>query len=212
MVTRPDIGSPESDPVGPPRTAEGGESALAPSSQPAPASGSAFDSAWVKGGLRARRSLLAEVEAHALAEYPSEACGYLYGPAGDAGALSGSVRERNEADRYHALDPVTFPRTSRMYFKMNELRLGRAFDERERAGEPIKVIYHSHCDAGSYFSREDADTFAAEPPDGGPRQLMWPTSFLVVSVIEGSLAGHTLWAWSPERQQFVEAAFEVMDD
>lgn len=179
---------------------------------PARSAASPFSAAWVRGGLRVKRRVLADVYAHALAEYPSEACGYLYGPAADASELAGAVREKNEADRYHALDPVTFPRTSRMYFKMNELRLGRAFDERERSAEPIKVIYHSHCDAGSYFSREDADTFASAPPDGGPKQLMWPTAFLVVSVVEGALAGHTLWAWSSDQQQFVEAALDVVDD
>lgn len=173
---------------------------------------SPFAAAWVRGGLRLPRSVLREVQAHVLAEYPSEACGYLFGPADDPAALAGAVRERNEADRYHALDPVTFPRTSRTYFKMNELRLGRAFDDREKAAEPIKVIYHSHCDAGSYFSQEDADTFASPPPDGGPRQLMWPTSFLVVSVKSGVVADHTLWAWSQTEQRFVEAGLEIVDD
>ena len=38
----------------------------------------------------------------------------------------------------------------------------RAFEAGESSGRPIKVIYHSHCDAGAYFSAEDAATFAAE--------------------------------------------------
>lgn len=167
---------------------------------------SAFEAAWVRGGLRVPRAVLREVEAHALDAYPSESCGFLFGPDDDPAALSGAMRVPNDADRYHALDPVTFPRTSRTYFKMNELALGRAFDTRERAGEPIKVLYHSHCDAGSYFSQEDAATFAR---DG---QLMWPTAFLVVSVVDGRLAGHTLWAWKPGTDEFVEAALEVVDD
>ncbi len=72
------------------------------------------------------------------------------------------MREENEADKYHKLDPETFPRTSRTYFKINELRAAKAFDAGEKNGRPIKVIYHSHCDAGAYFSQEDAATFASD--------------------------------------------------
>jgi proteasome lid subunit RPN8/RPN11 len=140
--------------------------------------------------------VLADVEAHALETYPSECCGFIVGPAADVPSLDASVRELNEADKYHALDPVTFPRTSRTYFKINELRAMRTFERGEAEGRPVKVIYHSHCDAGAYFSEEDAGTFAR---DG---QLMWPCAFLVVSVIEGRVTDQKLWIHVPGTNEF----------
>ncbi len=155
---------------------------------------------WIRGDLRIRPEVLAEIEADAVACYPSEACGFVVGPASDPTLLDGAVREVNEADKYHAMDPETFPRTSRTYFKLNELRAARAFDEGEKAGRPIKVIYHSHCDAGAYFSAEDAYTFASEGA------LMWPCAVLVVSVVEGRVAERRLWVHRPGTNEFDESS------
>jgi proteasome lid subunit RPN8/RPN11 len=158
---------------------------------------------WIEGGLVIDAAVMADVEAHAVADYPSEACGFLSGPAADAARVDAGVRERNEADRYHALDPERFPRTSRMYFKINELRAARAFEAGEASGRPIKVIYHSHCDAGAYFSQEDAATFAS---DG---TLMWPCAFLVVSVVAGRAVDRKLWVHVPGTNDFREGALRV---
>jgi proteasome lid subunit RPN8/RPN11 len=117
--------------------------------------------------------------------------------------LGRAVREVNEADKYHALDPATFPRTSRMYFKINELRAARAFEHGDKVGEPIKVIYHSHCDAGAYFSKEDAATFASDAT------LMWPCAFVVVSVVEGRIAETKLWVHVPSSNDFRESTLTV---
>ena len=82
-------------------------------------------------------------------------------------------------------------------------RLLGAFEAGERDGAPIKVIYHSHCDAGAYFSAEDAATFAS---DG---QLMWPCAFIVVSVREGKLQETKLWVHVPGTDQFRESTLTV---
>ncbi len=158
---------------------------------------------WIAGELVIARAVLEQIQAHALQDYPGEACGFGSGPAAEAASVDACARQQNEADKYHALDPVTFPRTSRMYFKMNELRAARAFEDGERAGRPIKLIYHSHCDAGAYFSSEDAATFAA----GG--QLMWPCAFLVVSVMQGALADTKLWVHVPGTNDFRESSFTL---
>ena len=157
---------------------------------------------WVRGPLRITRDVLADIEAHALECYPSESCGFVSGPATDPGLLDASTRETNEADKFHKLDPVRFPRTSRMYFKINELRAARAFDEAEKAGRPIKVIYHSHCDAGAYFSQEDAATFAAEGA------LTWPCAFIVVSVVRNVVMERRLWVHVPGTGEFRESELE----
>lgn len=155
---------------------------------------------WIGGGLAIDASVIADVEAHARAEYPSEACGFLSGPAATPGLIDAGQRETNEADKYHALDPERFPRTSKMYFKINELRAARAFDAGEKSGRPIKVIYHSHCDAGAYFSKEDAATFASD------HTLMWPCAFLVVSVVAGEVVARKLWVHVPGSDDFAEGA------
>ncbi len=161
------------------------------------------DEPWVKGDLRIRREVLDAIQADALACYPRESCGFVFGPADDPALLDEVKREENEADKYHNLDPVTFPRTSEMYFKINELRAARTFEAGADAGRPVKVIYHSHCDAGAYFSDEDAATFAN---DG---QLMWPCAFIVVSVMDGKLAEHRLWVHVPGTDGFEESTLVV---
>lgn len=158
---------------------------------------------WIRGNLRIEKDVLAEIEAHAIECYPSEACGFVLGPASDSQLLDEAAREVNEADKYHAMDPETFPRTSATYFKLNELRAARAFEGSEKSGRPIKVIYHSHCDAGAYFSAEDAYTFASEGT------LMWPCAFLVVSVVHGEVKERRLWVHRPGTNEFDESALVV---
>jgi proteasome lid subunit RPN8/RPN11 len=158
---------------------------------------------WIAGNLTIAGDVLRALQEHALATYPSECCGFVSGPASEPLLLDASVREENEADKYHKLDPVTFPRTSRMYFKINELRAGRAFDKAVSEGRPIKVIYHSHCDAGAYFSQEDAATFASD------NLLMWPCAFIVVSVQAGKLAESKLWVHVPGTNDFRESSLAI---
>jgi proteasome lid subunit RPN8/RPN11 len=160
---------------------------------------------WIEGGLTIDRGVLEGMHAHALETYPSECCGFASGPASDPKVVNAAVRELNEADKYHKLDPITFPRTSTTYFKINELRAAKAFDQGEKTGQPIKVIYHSHCDAGAYFSQEDAATFASD------NLLMWPCAFIVVSVMKGEVKDTKLWVHVPGTNGFVESAFTVSD-
>lgn len=159
---------------------------------------------WTAGDLRIPADVMAELEAHALQEYPKECCGFVMGPADDVGALDEARREVNEADKYHKLDPETFPRTAEMYFKINELRAQRAFDEGAKNGRPLKVIYHSHCDADAYFSTEDAATFANN------NTLMWPCAFIVVSVWDGKVKERKLHIHNPGTNDFIESPLTVV--
>jgi len=166
-------------------------------------------SGWIKGDLTIDRGVLDGIHQHALETYPSECCGFASGPASEVGAVNAAVRETNEADKYHKLDPITFPRTSTTYFKINELRAAKAFDQGEKNGQPIKVIYHSHCDAGAYFSQEDAATFASD------NLLMWPCAFIVVSVMkdqatqQGKVMDTKLWVHVPGTNGFAESRLTV---
>ena len=158
---------------------------------------------WISGNLRIQKSVMEEIERHALEEYPSESCGFVFGPSDVPDLLDGSQREENEADKYHKLDPETFPRTSEMYFKINELRAARTFEAGEAGERPVKVIYHSHCDAGAYFSEEDAATFA------NSGLLMWPCAFIVVSVIDGKVADRKLHVHVPGTDGFEESTLSI---
>lgn len=160
---------------------------------------------WISGDLEIDKSVMDEIEEHAIECYPSESCGFVFGPADRPAVLDALQREANEADKYHALDPVTFPRTSNTYFKINELRAARTFEQGQEKGRPVKVIYHSHCDAGAYFSDEDAATFA----NGG--QLMWPCAYIVVSVMDGKVAERRLWVHEPGTNGFRESTLTIRE-
>jgi proteasome lid subunit RPN8/RPN11 len=163
------------------------------------------DHPWIAGDLEIDRSVLQQIEDHARQSYPSESCGFVLGPVEQPAWLDEMRREANEADKYHRLDPETFPRTSRTYFKINELRASRTFEQGQKQGRPVKVIYHSHCDAGAYFSDEDAATFCS----GGV--LMWPCAFLVVSVRDGEVDDRRLWVHDPQSGGFVESRLQVRE-
>lgn len=158
---------------------------------------------WVAGDLTIDREALDAVVAHAVRDYPHESCGFLSGPADNPRRLTTAIPADNEADKYHEVDPETFPRTSKTYFKLNELMAARRFDQGERDGQPIKAIYHSHCDAGAHFSEEDAATFA------GHGHLMWPCAFVVVSVMRGRHADTKLWVHKPGTNDFLESSLRV---
>jgi len=164
--------------------------------------------AWIASDLTIATAVMDAIEAHALETYPSECCGFVFGPEDAPAHLDEAKREENEADKYHRLDPETFPRTSATYFKINELRATRTLDAAAREGRPLKVIYHSHCDAGAYFSEEDAATFAHEG------QLMWPCAFIVVSVRkddEGTpaIVERKLWLHVPGTGGFREGGLTI---
>jgi proteasome lid subunit RPN8/RPN11 len=175
---------------------------------------------WTQGGLRIARSVIAAVEADAVRGYAAdeEACGYLTGPASDGLLCDGHVRMENVANKLHAMDPETYFRTGRMYFAFNEARFDRAVREGEKNGQPVKVIYHSHLDAGAYFSPTDAAVMSlGEPPatEGGPWKVgpgpAWPLAFLVTSVWAQGVDEHRLFVWDREQAAFVEMPFSIVD-
>jgi proteasome lid subunit RPN8/RPN11 len=163
------------------------------------------ETGWLRAPLSIRRDVLDGIHAHALRAYPGECCGFVYGPREQPALLNRATEEINEADKYHARDPETFPRTSKEYFKINGLRASRAFEQSASSREPLKVVYHSHCEAGDYFSAEDAATFAS----GG--ELLWPCAFIVVSVIGGEVKGQRLWTHVPGTEAFAEQPLTIIE-
>ena len=172
---------------------------------------------WLRGGVRVTRAALAAVEADALRGYAAdeEACGYLRGPAGDT-RCDEHVRMINTANKLHAIDPERYFRTARTFFSFNEKKFADAVDASAREGRPVKVLYHSHLDAGAYFSPTDAAVMSmGEPPavEGGAIVMgpgpAWPLAFLVTSVRAGVIDGHGLFVWDEGARAFVAAELTV---
>jgi len=108
--------------------------------------------------------IIAQIQEQVFATYPAECCGLLFANR-NSSAVTRCVPLENLADRYHALDPVEYPRTSRDAFMVNEAKLSKFVREAEGSGEEWLAFYHSHIDCGAYFSAEDK-RFAA--PDNTP--------------------------------------------
>jgi len=178
------------------------------------------ENGWIRGGLTIAREALRAVEEDAIACYgrDEEACGYLRGPVGEALVCDESVRLQNLANKLHALDPERYFRTGRTYFEFDTRRFGKAVEASIAEGRPVKVLYHSHLDAGAYFSPTDRAAMSmGEPPEveGGAIVLgpgpAWPLAFLVVSVRAGKVDEHRLFVWDAEARDFVASSFAVTD-
>jgi proteasome lid subunit RPN8/RPN11 len=122
----------------------------------------------------------------------------------------------NVANKLHALDPDRYFRTGRTYFEFNGVKFERAIASSLAEGRPVKVLYHSHLDAGAYFSPTDAAAMSqGKMPEveGGPIEMgsgpPWPLVFLVTSVRSGSIAEHGLFVW--DGGAFVRSTYTVIE-
>jgi hypothetical protein len=131
----------------------------------------------------------------------------------------------NQAAKLHALDPETYFRTARTFFAFHSKRFDDAVRRGEAAGRPVKVLYHSHLDAGAYFSPTDEAVMSMGTPpseEGGAGVLgpgpAWPLAFLVTSVRASGVDAHALFVWSAEHERpgggrggFVPIPLEVVE-
>jgi glutamate-1-semialdehyde 2,1-aminomutase len=141
-------------------------------------------------------SEVAAIKQQAIAEYPNECCGVIL----TRGAERRIVACRNVQDQMHARDPITFPRTARNAYYMDPLdalKLNRLVDE----GFEFSVIYHSHPNAGAYFSETDRAQalIRGEPAYPG-------TVYVVVSVLGREVKSLAAYGFSART-----AAFERID-
>lgn len=161
---------------------------------------------WILGNLKVSRAVIDKVDEEARAAFArdEESCGLLVGPAESPLAVDTVVPFENRANKLHALDPETYPRTGRMYFDIDPLKVERAVREGEKSGKPVKVLYHSHLDVGAYFSETDAQaaTMGGESPS-------YDLAYLVTSVRAGVVDDRKLFIWSTAEKKFVEAGLTV---
>lgn len=158
--------------------------------------------------LRIRREVVDALvkEANAAYQRDEEACGYLIGPAEDELLADEAVVLENLANRYHAMDPESFPRTGRDFFIINPMKFAKAVEEGEASGRPVKVLWHSHPDVGAYFSETDAEaaTMGGESPT-------YDLFYLVTSVRREGVDDHKLFAWDDASKSFVETGMVIVD-
>lgn len=121
--------------------------------------------------------VLADLHEHARETHPEECCGLVLGR--KTGALERVVRCRNEMTRLQRQDPEHYPRDGRQAFHMNEADVLQAQKFADAEGWIVTGVYHSHADAGPYFSTLDQE-FASQPGFPFPDAL-----HIVVSVFEG---------------------------
>lgn len=163
---------------------------------------------WATGDLRIDRHVLEAVFDEARRAYArdEESCGVLVGPASDGRRIDGLIPMLNRANKLHALDPEAYPRTGRMYFDIDSMKFEAAMRKGDAEGRPVKVLYHSHLDAGAYFSATDAEVAKmgrSEPP--------WDLAYLVTSVRAGQVDDRRLFVWEPISGTFAESRLDVLE-
>lgn len=137
-----------------------------------------------------------EIRARAEKEYPSECCGVVL-------VKDGSPDDRvvlfcrNVQDELHAKDPSRHPRDARTAYYIDPrdlLRIGRL----EGDGYRVGTIYHSHIDTGAYFSETDRKNALLKDQPAYPE-----ATYVVLSVIGGTVTAAAAFAWNVESQDFV---------
>ena len=139
----------------------------------------------------------ARIRAQAEAEYPAECCGVLL--------VRGGVSPdrlllpcRNAQDELHAKDPVRHPRAARTAYFIDPKDL-LAIGRREAQGYAVAVIYHSHIDAGAYFSPTDKQNALINGEPAYPE-----ATYVVLSVVDKQVVDARAFAWRPGVRDFVE--------
>jgi proteasome lid subunit RPN8/RPN11 len=87
-----------------------------------------------------------ELVAHAMGQFPNEACGLL------AGALNGSPGTAAKAERFF---PMTNADASPVSYRLDPKEQLHVFNELEEAGLELVGIYHSHTHSEAYPSPTD---------------------------------------------------------
>jgi [CysO sulfur-carrier protein]-S-L-cysteine hydrolase len=126
------------------------------------------------------------IRAQAVEEYPFESCGVILARGADRRLL----RCRNAQNELHARDPQRYPRDARTAYYIDPKDLLRIGDL-EREGFGVAVIYHSHVDAGAYFSETDRRQALVGGEPAYPAAV-----YVVTSVLDGRLDAMAAFRWN----------------
>lgn len=140
-----------------------------------------------------------KIRSQAEKDYPNETCGILVGPKNEKDKISGIHPCQNVQDEYHTLDPASFPRTAKTAYFIDPKQLIRIQKENREKDHEIRVIYHSHIEAGDYFSEEDQRIALSEGKPTYPG-----VSYLVISVTGGKAQQASLYHWDRKQSRFIQ--------
>lgn len=147
-------------------------------------------------GVRYGAEVLAGIAALCEADPGREACGLVVRRS--AGAALEVVAVPNAADRYRAVDPERFPRSSRDSYLMDPGAQLRVLQDLDRSGGAVVAVWHSHVEAGAYFSAKDRSDAVVE----GLQQVPG-AEYLVFAVRAGKVAEARRYRW--DGAAFVES-------
>ena len=151
--------------------------------------------------IQIKTHLLDAIYRHAIHEYPSECCGIVIGKKDIADHFEMVFPCRNAQDEMHTKAPTDFPRTSKNAYFIDPNDLLRVQKMSRERGMEMKIIYHSHADAGAYFSEEDKKQAIVE---GNP---VFPgVRYLIIAVTKNQVRGAKLFCWDDVKGDFVEAS------
>ena len=139
------------------------------------------------------------IRRQAVEEYPNESCGVIVARGGERCL----VRCKNAQNELHAKDPARHPRDARTAYSIDPadlLRIGRL----EAEGFTVAVIYHSHVDAGAYFSPTDRQQALI-----GGEPTYPEATYLVTSVVGGRVEAVAAFRWSGRERDFVPVELGV---
>ena len=141
------------------------------------------------------------IQAQAVAEYPAESCGVILAREGERKLLPC----RNVQNDLHARDPQRYPRDARTAYYIDPadlLRIGRL----EGEGFTVTIIYHSHIDAGAYFSETDRRNAMLGDEPSYPQ-----ATYVVTSVMTGRVDGMAAFRWDATQRDFVARELAAND-
>jgi proteasome lid subunit RPN8/RPN11 len=98
--------------------------------------------------------------------------------------------------RLHRQDPITYPRGGERAFHMNEFDYVRVQRDAETVGAKVTGVYHSHVEAGAYFSEDDQESALQE---------LYPfpkVDHIVISVVDRAVKEVAAFRWLPEEGRF----------
>lgn len=132
--------------------------------------------------------------------WPQEACGLIFGHKADRDSQRVHPFQNMQND-LHTLDPKAHPRTAQTAYAMDPLKVERAIDNAEAAGQSLVAIFHSHPDYPAYFS--DTDKRAAMPFGMPSYPQTWQ---FVLSVFQGKLVDIKGFYWNDAAEAWQEGS------
>lgn len=132
--------------------------------------------------------------------WPKEGCGFVFERSDGELVV---IRTENRADLLHEKDPERYPRGAEAWYEPNM----KPWFAAVRSGSRPRLIFHSHPDAGAYFSDGDQESAVVRNDEGRIVERHPGVWHLVISVrAPGVVDEAALFAFDQDRGTFTERA------